>query len=381
LQNYDSLEKIIIHLQDSSRNNITVDQEISLEDLLMYDFNMKVDLSGADSTLTYIEFEPIFKDEEEYSEDNTAGIVQFEFIEWDNQMAFFDPSGNKFMNFTLNNDLMTEPVGLEIAYLYNEYLEYLELPDGVEYNWGTTRDIYGNNDSFVLQIPNAYKNPENKSEILSFEDGDTIIVRYSTPVRKGIGMGVEKMYFEKEPFDYDPLIPIAECLLINASDSTNYTQFMEPYAYDIPLRLTPFDTEFSNSFKVIEVNISLFDLRTFAVDSMLDFTDIIFSVPDPTYELTIDQIRILRVSDEPNEEYETLYERVWQYSELERFTSGDNSSTDVYSLNMTNTPVFFGDNMWLDYLMIYDENYNYYSAGTGGDEHQLIWSSLYENFT
>ncbi|GAH49232.1 unnamed protein product, partial [marine sediment metagenome] len=254
-------------------------------------------------------------------------------------------------------------------------------PDGLEFSWGTTDDIYGNIDSYILQIPNTYKNPENNSEILNFEDGDTIIVRYSAPVKKGIGMGVERMYFEKRPYNYDPSIPIAECLFINSSDPTDYSQFIEPYVYSIPLRLTPFDTEFSNSFKSIEINITLSDLEEFAVNGTIDFSDIVFSVPDPSYELTIDQIRIVRVSNEPTEEYETLYERVWQYSELEKFKSGDNPSTNDYSLNMRNIPVFFGDNKWLDYTMIYDENYNYYSAGTGQDEHQLIWSSTYENFT
>ena len=148
-------------------------------------------------------------------------------------------------------------------------------------------------------------------------------------------------------------IPIAECLFVNVSDSTDYALFTDPssYNYQIPLRLTPFDTEYSNSFKIVEFNISLYDLRDYAVDGIIDFTNIIFSVPDPSYELTIDQIEIIKVSNEPNEEYETLYERIWQYSETEQFTSGDNSSTDIYQLEMTNEALFYGDSKWLEYLM------------------------------
>ncbi len=384
IQNYESLEKIIVHLQDSSHTDITVDQEIFLEELAMYDFDIRIDLTGADSSLKYIELEPVFRDDAEFSEDNTLGVARFEFAVWNDDMAFTDINGNTVMNFTLDNMLLTNSTDLDLkdlAYLYNQYLEYLEIPDGIEIGWGITNNILGNIESYVLQIPNTYKHPENENEVLTFEDGDVILVRYNSPVRKGIGIGIGKMYFEKEPYNYNPSIPIAECLLINASDPTDYTQFMESYAFEIPLRLTPFDTEYSNTFKAIGVNISLYDLKDFAVDDMLDFTDIVFSVPDPSYELTIDQVKIVRVSEEPTEEYETLYERVWQYSELEIYTSGDNCTTDIYEWEDTEGPLFYGDTKWLDYLMIYDENYNYYSAGIGEDEHQLIWSSAYENFT
>ncbi|GAG74155.1 unnamed protein product, partial [marine sediment metagenome] len=257
IQNYESLEKLIIHLQDSNRENITVDQEISLEELIMYDFDVKIDLSGVSSSLRYIEFEPVFRNDSEYSESNVNGVAHFEFAEWNEQMSFYDSNGNKVMNFTLDNILLTNPTGLNLAYLYNEYLDYLELPDGVEIGWGMTKDIYGNNNSYVLQIPNTYKNPDNQSEILSFKDGDIIIIRYNSPTPKQIGIGIGKMYFEKRPYDYNPSIPIAECLFVNVSDSADYSLFTDSgsYNYQIPLRLTPFDTEYSNSFKIVEFNI------------------------------------------------------------------------------------------------------------------------------
>ncbi|GAH46506.1 unnamed protein product, partial [marine sediment metagenome] len=88
IQNYESLERLIIHLQDSSRNNITLDQVITLEELIMYDFDIKIDLTEVDTNLKYIEIEPIFRDDAEFSYDNAVGIARYEFAEWNDDMAF-----------------------------------------------------------------------------------------------------------------------------------------------------------------------------------------------------------------------------------------------------------------------------------------------------
>ena len=51
---------------------------------------------------------------------------------------------------------------------------------------------------------------------------------------------------------------------------------------------------------------------------------------------------------------------------------------------MEKKPLFYYDEdpaKWLEYLKIYDENYNYYSAGLSGDEHQLHYSPATKNFT
>ena len=58
----------------------------------------------------------------------------------------------------------------------------------------------------------------------------------------------------------------------------------------------------------------------------------LFSVPNPAYELTLDQVMVLEESTEPSAETEYLTERLWQFTELESFLSGDDPSTDGYDL-------------------------------------------------
>ncbi|MBA7506036.1 hypothetical protein ES706_04716 [subsurface metagenome] len=379
IKNYESLKKIEIRLIDNG--GIFDTQEISIEDLIMNDFTIIVDLTSATSTFKTIQIKPVFRTDAEYDSSNNNGIARFETVEWDEAMTFYDLEGNKYMNFTLFSNLLTNSSDLELAYLFNEYLEYLDLPDGVQFGWGTNKDRFGNIDSYVLQIPNIYKNPDNHSETLTFKDGDLLVVRYNSPIIRGIGLGIGKMYFEKRP-DFFELGHVTEFIMINVSDSTDYSQFVSPYSYNIPLSLTPFNTEFSNTFKTLEFDIDLASLFGHAVDGMIDFSHIVFSVPDPSYELTIDQVSIIKKSQDLSAENEELFERVWQYSEFEMFTSDDDPTDDVYELTNPVTPLFFSEDKWLNYLMIYDDNYDYYSAGiAGSDDYQLIGSASSKQFT
>ncbi|GAH52759.1 unnamed protein product, partial [marine sediment metagenome] len=148
----------------------------SIEDLIMNDFTIMVDLTSATSTFKTIQIKPVFRTDAEYDGSNNNGIARFETVEWDETMTFYDLEGNKYMNFTLFSNLLTDSTDLELAYLFNEYLEYLDLPGGVQFDWGTNKDRFGNIDSYVLQIPNIYKNPDNHSETLTFKDGDLLVV-------------------------------------------------------------------------------------------------------------------------------------------------------------------------------------------------------------
>ncbi|KKK66142.1 hypothetical protein LCGC14_2967060, partial [marine sediment metagenome] len=62
------------------------------------------------------------------------------------------------------------------------------------------------------------------------------------------------MYFQDKPYGYSASLPTAELLLTDISDYGDYTTFTNPYYYQIPLDLTPFDTEFTNSFKEIKID-------------------------------------------------------------------------------------------------------------------------------
>ncbi|KKK94447.1 hypothetical protein LCGC14_2682780, partial [marine sediment metagenome] len=73
-------------------------------------------------------------------------------------------------------------------------------------------------------------------------------------------------------------------------------------------------------------------------------------------QLTISEVIIQSVSSEPTDLTEYLDERIWLFTELEKFTSDDNPSDDTYTLTRTNNPLFWGEDKWLDYVMISDEN-------------------------
>ncbi|KKM85822.1 hypothetical protein LCGC14_1285180, partial [marine sediment metagenome] len=57
---------------------------------------------------------------------------------------------------------------------------------------------------------------------------------------------------------------------------------------------------------------------------------------------------------------------------------------DQYDLILENTPLFFDDadqGKWLQYLKIYDDNYNYYSVGISGVEYQLLYDSATQSLS
>ncbi|KKN36693.1 hypothetical protein LCGC14_0771070, partial [marine sediment metagenome] len=360
------------NLLDTNKALIVGNDPILIDDLEMNGFEIKVDVSSADmSGLAYIEIIPTFRQDGIYHPDNqegqpnAIGVENFEYLNWDEELTIFE-NGEKFMAFPLEKVLKID--NPPFAYLFNERLQYLEQPAGVSFSWETYPNAYTQLDEYTLMIPNKYLNPNNPTEELTFKDGDSIVLRYNTPMRKGIGIAIGKMYFQKKPAGYSPTLPSAEALLLNIDDYDDYSTYTDPYNYQIPLELTPFDTEFTNSFKNIEIDIDLLDGQIdpqYIVDNLIDFSDIIFSSPYPNYELTINDVLIRSISDETIDISTTFYERVWQFTELETFISDDDPSDgvgDTYTLQRVKDPLFWGDNKWLDYIMIYDDSYNYYEA-------------------
>ncbi len=156
VQNYESLSSVQVKLFGDS-GQIGSTQTISVDELIMYDFNLMIDLPSTPNTLNRIEIIPIFRTDAEFSPSNNIGVFRFEFTKWDEQMTGSDG----FMEVPLSNILITDPQELEIAYVFNEQLDYLELPDGVKFGWHEEKDEYDNVDYYMLRIPNTYKNPEN----------------------------------------------------------------------------------------------------------------------------------------------------------------------------------------------------------------------------
>ncbi|KKM95581.1 hypothetical protein LCGC14_1186760, partial [marine sediment metagenome] len=383
IQNYESLEELNINLLTSANATIKT-YPISIEDLVMREFELSIDISSTSmASLRYIEIEPIFRQDDIYNDDNIVGDVKFEFLEWNEELAFFNESGNKFMKVPLEKTLENDTT--PIAYIFNDELQHLALPAGIDFSYEVLQNPYTKLDEYTLNIPNTYLNPDNPTEELEFKDGETIVLRYNTPVKKGIGIGIGKMYFQEKPYGYTPSMPTAELLLTDILDYEDFTTYTDPYYYSIPLALTPFDTEFSNSFKNIKIDFDLSDGQIdplYIENSIVEFSDMILSIPYPNYELTISEIIVQSVSNEPIDFIEYLDERIWQFTELEKFTSDDDPSDDTYTLQRTSNPLFWGDDKWLDYVIIPDENDNYYGATIQSSEtdHQLHYVSGSDHF-
>ncbi|MHA2276000.1 MAG: hypothetical protein ACXAC2_09550, partial [Candidatus Kariarchaeaceae archaeon] len=210
-----------------------------------------------------------------------------------------------------------------------------------------------------------------------------ILIRYYSPVKKGIGIGIGKLYFENKGYNYEAHsdIPKAEFMLVNVNSTKDYSEFMNDYYYQDSIYTTPFDTEYSGSFMAMKYELDLSALYSQEGTNSLDFSNIIFSVPDPSYELTINEVLILEESVETSTQTGALDSRVWQYTEAESFEASPTPQNDKYHLTLTNTPLFYPDSEWIDYLNIFDEDGNYYTAGITGNDHQLHYEPSSNNLT
>ena len=142
------------------------------------------------------------------------------------------------------------------------------------------------------------------------------------------------------PVGFDSLPIFAEFLLINSTDEYAYDEFLNPYNFNVSLQLTPFDTEFSQSYKNIAIELNLSTLESFASDGYIDFSHIIFSVPYPTHELTIDQIVNIEQFQDLADYIEYFDNRVWQYTEVELLTSGEDFKVQSSIIKLDKT-IFF----------------------------------------
>ncbi|KKK67520.1 hypothetical protein LCGC14_2953240, partial [marine sediment metagenome] len=293
IDNIGALEKITVRLYDSSGEITALTQIISIEKIVATNFDLEITLpSYQGNDLQRIEIEPIFRTDAEYSSDNTIGIPRVETLIWNETFLFIDNNtGSIFLNHTLYYDFFNESTSPELVYMFNEDLKYLALPEGVEFNWSSTVYLF-NNTSYDLFIPNTYIDPDT-GENSTFTSGDLIMIRYFSPVDRGITANIKNIYYQKKPLNYDSLPSIAECLLINSDDPTNYTQITQPYNIDLPIPITPFIESYSDMFSQIVIDINLSTYEQYAIDGYIDISHILFSVNNPAYIFTVDEVAII----------------------------------------------------------------------------------------
>ena len=391
IKNIESLDYITIKLYDNS--GVMSTQIITRDELIMQDNTIRIALSTSINTLKTIRFIPTFTTNKEYSDDNTHGISQMQTIQWDSNYVSFMDDDKEYMQVELEYDLKSEIEGFELAYIYDDELQYLTFP--VDTALSSTVDDYGTGiDTYMLHIPKTYLHPET-SQPTDFQEEQIIMIRYNTPVKKGIAIGIGKMYFESKGYNYidHPDLPKAEFLLVDAENEKEYnlmsnddfaklySEFIADYYYQAPLNLTPFDTEYNGRYKTVKIDLDLTSLYASTGSDMLNFSYLIFSVPNPSYELTVSEVLILEEAYEPTIEHFNTDSRIWQYSEVETFTASATPETDSYQLVLEDAPSFYPDIKWLDYLNIFDEDGNYYTAGVTGNDHQLHYEPSTDTFT
>ncbi|MFX1395405.1 MAG: hypothetical protein ACFFAS_00005, partial [Promethearchaeota archaeon] len=179
-----------------------------------------------------------------------------------------------------------------------------------------------------------------------------------------------KLYFEA--FSPDPVVPKAEILLVDIDNENDYPSYLQNLIAEIELGLTPFNTEYLNNFARVKLDVEI-DPALFDEDGLVDISHLVLSVPNPAYELVVDEICLRRVRKSGSISQETIAQRVWQFTELESFEASEDPLKDAYRLEGTE---FFGSaDDWLEYLNAYDDVGNYYFVGTPGldeNDYQLL---------
>ncbi|KKN17379.1 hypothetical protein LCGC14_0966440, partial [marine sediment metagenome] len=372
IQNFESLELLTVELYDNSGIMSGFSNNITNEELEMYDFDIKIGLPSTSNTLKKIKIIPFFKTSVEYSQDNSIGISQFQVAKYDHESVSIGIDGKEYIYVELENDLKIDLD--ELAYIFTNRLEYLTLTDDLTYS--------KESDTYTLLIPTTYLDPTT-SEIVKFKEGQEFLIRYNSPVKNGIALGIGELYLENKGYNYESHsdIPKAEILIVNANSTSDYSEFTSDYHYQISLQPTPFETEYNNKLKAIKIDLDLTSLYQSTGKNILDFSHLIFSVPNPCYELTINEVLIIKESSESTTLSGSSDSRIWQFSETEIFNANATPEYDSYQLTLGSSPLFYPDISWLDYINIYDEDGNYYTAGLTGNDHQLHYEPSNNTFT
>ncbi|TXT67761.1 MAG: hypothetical protein BAJALOKI1v1_10024 [Promethearchaeota archaeon] len=390
IENLESLESLQIQLIDKDGNILNdYTQIISTEEIDLNDFELHINLpSYADNKLKIIKFIPIFRTDDIYSLENKVGISQYDLIKWDEEDVITNET-YPFMFFTLETNLQINAshAGREFAYLFNNRLERIYFPEGVSIEYTKIFDDDGNLLQYALKIPKEHIDPLT-GENATFSNEDLLFLKYYSPVERAISLGIGKIYFERA-FENNEK---SEFMMVNAENQNYFSQFAENnfgsenYWYEQELQITPFDTEHTGTFKTAKLDINLSALEDDAIDGKVPFSHILFTVPHPLYELTINEILILNPSQTHTTEHGSTSSRLWQYSEIQAFAAGSDPAYDEYKFNFTQSvPLFYNESdpaqEWLNYIRIFDEDQNYYSVGLFGDQYQLHYDQENKSFS
>jgi hypothetical protein len=378
--------------------------------------NVTLDLFDDDSGAVYIRL-PDSPDFQYFTVDNNAHITfSPTFYQHDDYLGFFYEQGLPTYQTVEWEEINVEdgylPIDLdkeifnisETVYVFNDQYEFIYALDPdvreqeEEYN-GQTYTLEFNN----VSIPESYIFESNTMEM---KDGDLLFLKYNASLEESIGITVEDMVIQKEPYikNYETGlndIPIAEISLLGINnDGETYTtddlyeSREKLVAWNTPLDLTPFENVFYNEYKQAVINVSLADFYSdFKVmdEESIEhsyITDVLITSNDPRYELIIDSIFLFEF-----EENTTLYDSdifdIFENNHMEKFYVGD--YTDIYgeviTLDASEFLPLYQDDSAINetyYFDAFDSDGNWYhfDEHLSGEEttsgiYDITWNSQY----
>ena len=287
-----------------------------------------------------IVFDPVFYDDEDFQGDFYGqGLPTIETIQW---------SSEDVEDGFLSIDLTREIFSLEQSiYVFNDMMEFIyEITD-----IGTRTEvlnIYDNNQNYEVEynnitLPEIFFDTEGNMTIM--RDGDILYLKYNATLEQAIGLSIEDMILQRKPYieDHDAPVysPLAEISLLGIhSDGNEYTtddlydNRNKLVAWETPLDLTPFESEYLNTYRQCVINITFEDIySSFKVldeDSIEHayMTEILITSNDPRYQIVVDSLFIFEF-DENATLYDSEIFDVYPNNHLVSFYFGNYS--DIYS--------------------------------------------------
>jgi len=299
----------------------------------------------------YIIFTPIFKEPSEFNGDFFGkGLPTTQIIEWSSED---DTDG--YLNVDLLRRIFSDT---QKIYVFNEMMELIY--EITEIDTRTEKfSIYDNKNHYTVEynnisLPSSYI--DSLGNQIFMEDGDILFIKYNASLEASIGLAIDEMVLQKGSYISNyltgvPDVPFAEISLLGINnDGNNYT-INDLYdnrdklvAWEIPLDLTPFESEFYNTYQQRVFNISFDDI--YSGFKVLDenekencyLTDILITSNDPRYQIVVDSIFIFEFI--PNGTlYDSTFVDIYPNNHLEKIYFGN--YTDIYSQHIiVNTSEF-----------------------------------------
>ncbi len=347
----------------------------------------------------HIIFTPVFYDSSDFEGFfYEQGFPYFQTVQWDVEDV---------VNGMISVDLEREIFSLsEEVYVFNEQFELVYIITDIderteEYTLYNNRDVYEvefNN----ISLPATYI--DQNGNTMTMRDGELLFLKYNAVLNESIALMIEDMVIQKAPYIEDPVepvfVPFAEISLLgiyNDGESYIYDDLFENrdklVVWETPLDLTPFESEFFNTYRQLVINISFEDIYSdFKVsEGSIDYsyiTDVLVTSNDPRYQIVIDSIFLFEF-DENATLYDSEIFDIYEHNHIESFYFGN--YTDIFSeyiiLNASDFLPIYHDNANINETYYFDAfdnigNWYYFDSHLFGESissgiYNITWNPFY----